>query len=141
LNHGDRLLGIGLGVAIGVAIVVAFVFLGSEDTVDAPSLSGTPTQTAPAPPPEPSGTPLVRVAGGKPAGSPPKIEAKRGEQVKFKVRSDSPAVIEVSGVPGQSKSVGANKTVTFDFKARKAGLFAVIVAASHITVATVEIAK
>ena len=39
-----------LGIIIGVAIVAAFVFLGSGDTIDAPSIDEqTPTQTAPAP--------------------------------------------------------------------------------------------
>jgi hypothetical protein len=37
---GDRLLGIVLGLVIGIAIVAVFVFVFSEDTVDAPSLEG-----------------------------------------------------------------------------------------------------
>jgi hypothetical protein len=47
----DRVIGIGLGILLGLAIVIAFVFLGSEGTIDAPSISGeqggTPTQAAP----------------------------------------------------------------------------------------------
>jgi len=35
---GDRLLGIFLGLVIGIAIVAVFVFVFSEETVDAPSL-------------------------------------------------------------------------------------------------------
>ena len=35
---GDRLIGILLGLALGLAIVAVFVFVFSEDTVDAPSL-------------------------------------------------------------------------------------------------------
>lgn len=34
----DRLLGIFLGLVIGIAIVAVFVFVFSEETVDAPSL-------------------------------------------------------------------------------------------------------
>ena len=50
----DRVIGISLGILLGVAIVVLFVFLGSRQTVDDPSISGegggqTPTQQAPAP--------------------------------------------------------------------------------------------
>ena len=37
---GDRLLGIVLGLVIGIAIVAVFVFVFSEDTVDAPSIEG-----------------------------------------------------------------------------------------------------
>jgi uncharacterized membrane protein required for colicin V production len=48
--HADRILGILLGIVLGVAIVAAFVFLGSRDTIDSPSIDEqTPTQTAPAP--------------------------------------------------------------------------------------------
>jgi hypothetical protein len=58
----DRVIGIGLGILLGLAIVIAFVFLGSEGTIDAPSLSGeqpdatqtTPTQTAPLTPTNPA---------------------------------------------------------------------------------------
>lgn len=45
----DWTVGIALGLVLGVAVVAAFVFLGSEDTVDAPSISGVNvTRQAPA---------------------------------------------------------------------------------------------
>jgi len=40
MKHTDRILGIVLGIVLGVAIVIAFVFFGSGQTIDAPSLSG-----------------------------------------------------------------------------------------------------
>ena len=44
-RRGDRLLGIVLGIALGLAIVAVFVFVFSEDTVDAPSIDeGAPTE-------------------------------------------------------------------------------------------------
>jgi hypothetical protein len=47
----DRVVGIVLGILLGLAIVIGFVFLGSRDTIDDPSISGgaTPTQTRTAP--------------------------------------------------------------------------------------------
>jgi hypothetical protein len=36
----DRAIGIVLGVVLGLALVIAFVFFGSRDTIDAPSISG-----------------------------------------------------------------------------------------------------
>ena len=47
----DRVVGIVLGILLGLAIVIGFVFFGSRDTIDDPSISGgaTPTQTQPAP--------------------------------------------------------------------------------------------
>jgi hypothetical protein len=45
VRASDRLIGIVLGILLGLAIVIAFVFLGSRDTIDAPSLSGGESQT------------------------------------------------------------------------------------------------
>jgi hypothetical protein len=50
----DRALGIALGLLLGLAIVIGFVFLGSEDTIDDPSISGggtTKERSAPKPAP------------------------------------------------------------------------------------------
>ena len=58
MRFGDRLIGILLGILSGIAILFAFLFLGSEETIDAPSISGgreqtrtqpatTPTRTGP----------------------------------------------------------------------------------------------
>lgn len=40
MKLGDRVIGIALGLLLGVAIVIAFVFFGSREAIDAPSLSG-----------------------------------------------------------------------------------------------------
>ncbi len=53
----DRAIGIALGILVGIAIVVAFVFFGSRETIDAPSLSGDQPareapQTVPVEPPQ-----------------------------------------------------------------------------------------
>jgi hypothetical protein len=50
VRFGDRLIGILLGILLGIAILLAFLFLGSEETIDAPSISGggEQTQTQPA---------------------------------------------------------------------------------------------
>lgn len=37
-RRGDLLLGIVLGIVLGIAILAVFVFVFSEDTVDAPSI-------------------------------------------------------------------------------------------------------
>jgi hypothetical protein len=42
---GDRVIGIVLGIALGIAVVLLFLFLGSRNTIDEPSLSGGATQT------------------------------------------------------------------------------------------------
>jgi hypothetical protein len=42
---GDRAIGIVLGIALGIAVVLLFLFLGSRNTIDEPSLSDGATQT------------------------------------------------------------------------------------------------
>jgi hypothetical protein len=59
LRSSDRFIGIVIGILIGLAIVIAFVFLGSGDTIDDPSLSGdepAQEQTQPAQPQQPEST-------------------------------------------------------------------------------------
>ncbi len=49
----DRAIGIILGIVLGIVVILLFLFLGSRSTIDAPSLSGsaTQTQTQPSAPP------------------------------------------------------------------------------------------
>lgn len=59
MRVSDRAIGIALGIVLGLAIVIVFVFLGSGNTIDAPSLSGAdeeqPAVTQPAQPARPPG--------------------------------------------------------------------------------------
>jgi hypothetical protein len=55
---GDRAIGIALGILLGIAVIVLFLFLGSRNTIDQPSLSGgitSQTVTQPAGPPKQGG--------------------------------------------------------------------------------------
>ena len=45
----DRIAGIVIGIVLGIGIITAFLFLGSEDTIDAPALNDEPAQERPAP--------------------------------------------------------------------------------------------
>jgi hypothetical protein len=62
---GDRVIGIVLGLVIGVAIVIAFVFFGSREAIDAPSLSDQP-QTEATQPRQPGATHPEQTAPGQP---------------------------------------------------------------------------
>jgi hypothetical protein len=42
---GDRAIGIALGITLGIAVILLFLFLGSRNTIDEPSISGGTTQT------------------------------------------------------------------------------------------------
>ena len=48
--HGERTIGIAIGIALGLVVVALFVFVFSEETVDAPSIDeGAPPVTTPVP--------------------------------------------------------------------------------------------
>jgi hypothetical protein len=51
----DRAIGIILGILLGIAVILLFLFLGSRSTIDAPSISGGPTQTQTQPAAPPAG--------------------------------------------------------------------------------------
>jgi hypothetical protein len=44
----DRLIGITLGLILGIVAVILFVFLGSQDVIDAPSIDQSPPAERPA---------------------------------------------------------------------------------------------
>jgi ABC-type Mn2+/Zn2+ transport system permease subunit len=50
----DRAIGILLGIVLGIAVILLFLFLGSRNTIDEPSLSGGATQTQTQPAARPS---------------------------------------------------------------------------------------
>jgi hypothetical protein len=140
----ERGLGIALGLVLGVAVVAAFVFLGSEDTIDAPRITGVPTgapPAAPAPRPGlPHGVPLVRINGGAPPPSgPPRLVFRRGERVRFGVLSDIPLTLQVLGY-GVSRDVSAGRSA-ISFRASRAGQFPVVVSFSHINVALLRVRR
>lgn len=49
-RRGDLFVGIALGIALGIAIVAVFVFVFSEETVDAPSIDQNAPTERPAEP-------------------------------------------------------------------------------------------
>jgi hypothetical protein len=48
----DLLIGIALGILLGIAVVMAFVFFGSRETIDAPSIDDKPSAERSAEPPD-----------------------------------------------------------------------------------------
>jgi len=60
---GDRAIGIALGILLGLVVIVIFLFLGSRNTIDEPSLSGGATTVTHAQP----GAPPAKVSTQKSA--------------------------------------------------------------------------
>ena len=150
----DRAIGIILGILLGVGIVTAFVFLGSEGTIDAPRIddgsqaaggkAGRGSERAGESRPKETqtggkGVPVVRVIGGAPPPSgPPRLDFKQGGTVRFKIDTDVPIGIEIPGY-GISETIDSDSTLSF--RATRRGQFPVIVAASHISVASLRIRR
>jgi hypothetical protein len=144
MSWRDRILGIALGVVLGIGVVVFFVFVFSERTVDAPSLSGGPKGGAfkggggshrQGPPP----VARVRVvSGAPPASGPAELHYRRGDLVRLQVRSDLQETLSLLGY-GITRTVPADGVATVRFKATKAGDFPLVVTASHIAVARITV--
>jgi len=123
-----------LAVAVVIAVVAVIVLAdSSEDPSGLPSAAtATPTSTAtaepqeaepaetetPTPTPEPTPPPPPLLTGGKIT----KLEAKQGEQVRFRVRSPVAEEVHVHGYD-ISKDLEPGKTATVSFKASITGIF------------------
>jgi hypothetical protein len=117
-----------------VVLVVAYVLIqgGSDDDNDnaatqttQSAASTTPTQStsteeAPAEP----AVPTVRVVDGKPQGGVKKLEFDKGDQVRFRVVSDTADEIHVHGYD-LMKDVEKGGSVSFSFKGSIDGRFVV----------------
>lgn len=140
----DLAIGVALGLGLGVAVVVAFVFYGSEGTVDSPRISGVdtgkPAPARPAPRPRPS-APTVQtihvIGGAPPSTGAPRLRFHRGERVRLRIDTDAPVAIEIPGY-GIAEKFESGAVVAF--RARRAGQFPVVAAASHIGLAELDIA-
>ena len=139
----DRVIGIVLGLILGVGIVTGFVFIYSEQTVDAPSISteggggqaGGGRQGSGSPPP----VATVRVIdGAPPASGPAELHYRRDEVVRLQVISNGTVGLELMGY-GIDRTIAAGEPTLIRFKASKPGNFPLVVTASHIDVARVTV--
>jgi hypothetical protein len=138
----DRVIGIVLGLILGVGIVTGFVFLYSEETIDAPSISGEGGgeargggRSSGSPPP----VTTVRVIGGvPPASGPAELQYRRDDVVRLRVVSDATIGVELIGY-GIDRTIAAGEPALIRFKASKPGNFPLVVTASHIDVARITV--
>jgi hypothetical protein len=139
----DRVIGIVLGLILGVGIVTGFVFIYSEETVDAPAISAEGgggqarggRQGSGSPPP----VATVRVIdGAPPASGPAELHYRRDEVVRLRVVSDAAVGIELIGY-GIDRTIAADEPALIRFKASKPGSFPLVVAASRIDLARITV--
>ena len=128
-----------LAIVVGaiVVLVVAYVVIsgGSDDpkkdatqpaatqpaATESTDTSGTTTATKPAAPPAP---PTVRVVDAKPQGGVKKLNFSKGEQIRFRIVSDTADEIHVHGYD-LMKDVAKGGSVTFSFRGSIDGRFVV----------------
>ena len=115
-------------VVAGVAVLVAaFVLLsGGSDDKTSTTATTTPAQTTTAQTTASAApvVPTVRVVGAKPQGGIQKLEFKKGDDVKFRVVSDTADEIHVHGYDFH-KDVPKGGSVTFSFPGKIEGRFVV----------------
>jgi hypothetical protein len=131
-----------LAIVVGaiVVLVVAYVLIsgGSDDgtkdatqsaatqpaatqSTDSTDTGATTTATEPAAPPAP---PTVRVVDAQPQGGVKKLTFKKGEEIRFRIVSDTADEIHVHGYD-LMKDVAKGGSVTFSFKGSIDGRFVV----------------
>jgi hypothetical protein len=123
-----------------VVLVVAYILIrgGSDDDKDsaatpatqstqttqsAPATTSTPSTSTEEAPPEPA-VPTVRVVDAKPQGGVKKLDFDKGDQIRFKVVSDTADEIHVHGYD-LMKDVEKGGSVSFSFKGSIDGRFVV----------------
>jgi hypothetical protein len=142
----DRITGVVLGLILGIGIVTVFVFVYSERTVDAPSISNghharpsqSPNRSNGGKPSRPPIATVRIVAGAPPASGPAELGYGRGDLVRLRLISDSPVGVELLGY-GIARTVPTGQPTLIQFKASKQGNFPLLVAGSHIDVARITI--
>jgi hypothetical protein len=95
----------------------------TQSTQSAPSTTSTPSTSTEEAPAEPA-IPTVRVVDAKPQGGVKKLEFDKGDQIRFKVVSDTADEIHVHGYD-LMKDVEQGGSVSFSFKGSIDGRFVV----------------
>jgi hypothetical protein len=139
----DRVIGIVLGLILGVGIVAGFVFLYSEETVDAPSVSngdrgGGGRAEGGNSPSRPAVATVRVIDGAPPASGPAELRYHRDDLVRLRVVSNGTVDVELIGY-GIERTIPAGEPTLITFKASKPGNFPLIVAASRIDVARITV--
>jgi hypothetical protein len=139
----DRVIGIVLGLILGVGIVTAFVFIYSEETVDAPSISRNgggrvANDGGGGEPAQPSVATVRVINGAPPASGPAELHYDKDEIARLRVTSDETVAVELMGY-GIGRTVEAGKPALIRFRASKPGSFPLVVTASHIGVAEIRV--
>ncbi len=121
----------------GTPAVTSATAPDSGSTGTAPPTTTTPAATTPAAPAEPA-APVVVVSGGKPKGGVQDLTFKKGDRVRFSVKSDVADEIHVHGYDVM-KDVKAGGQVSFSFPAKIDGIFEVELEGAGVQIASLKV--
>ena len=129
---------IALAVGAVAVIVVLFVVLngGSDNSSKDKTAATTPGATGATVSTEPVA--VIDVRGGKPVGGIKKLDYSKGDQVRFRVKSDVADEIHVHGYDFH-KDVPANGAVAFSFPATIEGVFVVELEGRGVQIAELRV--
>jgi heme/copper-type cytochrome/quinol oxidase subunit 2 len=135
MNRGQRFAFLAVALVIAVVAVVVLADSSEDDSSPSPAAAtatatATPEPTEASPGEDETPTPTA-TATATPTPEPPplltadnvtELEAKQGETVRFRVRSDTPDHVHVHGYD-LMKDVVPGETITMSFKATITGIF------------------
>jgi hypothetical protein len=131
----DRVIGVVLGLVLGIGLIVVFVFEGSEETIDAPRISGTESRPQRSPQ---ARVPLVRVVDGKPpARGPVRVDFEQRQRARIAIDSNRSLAIEIVGY-GVTRRVQQGRTLV-SFQAKRAGQYPIVIATTMVEIATLRV--
>lgn len=135
---------IAIGALAVVAIVVAFVIASGSGDDDGAVTTGTqpvgttPGDTGASPPAARPRIPVVTVRDGRPVGGVRRLEFRKGQRIRFRVRSDEAVEVHAHGYD-IARDVPANGSVTFSFPGSIDGIFVVELEATGVEIAMLEV--
>lgn len=142
-----------LVIASAGLVLAFFAARGDDDKADKPSSTASVAQPAPAATatttlqtdtapaeglPADENVPVVRVAGGKPAGGVAKLEFTKGQRIQFDVVSDVADEVHVHGYD-VAKEVKAGEKVRFSFDGKIDGRFEVELEGRGVQIAQLDV--
>jgi hypothetical protein len=80
------------------------------------------------------------VKGGPPAGGPPELRYRRGDEIRLSIVSDRDVRVQLLGY-GLTRTVAARERTEIDVQAKRPGAFALIDADSHVTLARITVRR
>ena len=135
-STSTRVIVVLVAIAAAMAMYVVLQDDGEGESVVSEPLTAPEETGAPVKPPAP---PSIVIKGGQPVGGVAELKYRRGDRIRFVVRSDVDEEIHLHGYD-VSKEIAAGGVARFDLEADIEGLFEVELENSAVPIAEIEVA-